>query len=96
MTTMTVVHDPHDAYPAGIDWGPWLSSIGETIASAAWAVEDGDGALVIASSSVSGTRASVIATGGTVGSQYRVRCRVTTSPSAYVRDLSLLYVVRQR
>ena len=70
--------DPNDVDFFTFDYVRLLAS-GETITGIAIAVDDGDGALVVGSSSYVNTYATVQLSAGTLNVVYVVRCRATTS-----------------
>lgn len=72
------VKDPDATLDYSMRWDAWLPS-GDTIVSAAWSVDDGDGALTVDSSSIVSGVPTVWLSGGTVNVTYRVRCRITTT-----------------
>lgn len=81
-----------------MNWTAWFAS-GATIATSAWAIESGDGALTFDNATIlSGnlkTRLRLI--GGTVGERYTVRNRVTTNETPdQVDDRSITIAVVER
>jgi len=69
------------------DWATWLD--GDTIASAAFTVEAG---LTKASETSTPTTATVWLTGGTIGVEYEVTCRVTTAAGRVDDRTAIIYV----
>ena len=85
--------DPDATVPFTFNWSAWLGDSAE-ISSVAWDVPAG---LTQESASSTATTATVYLSGGTAGSTYTVRCRVTTNESpARVDDRSLLVRVVER
>lgn len=67
--------DPDASLRYTIDWSAWLGS--DTIAGApAWSVDAG---ITLVGSSNTTTTATVTLSGGTEGTTYKARCRVTTA-----------------
>ncbi len=91
----TFYKDPDSTRPYSIDWAPWLNDLGETIASAAWIVDDGLGIDPAHTPSVVGGVHTLWVTGGTVGSQYGMTSRVTTA-NGYVEDSTITIKIRQK
>jgi hypothetical protein len=83
---------PWAALPYTVDWSQWLP-VGETIASVQWTVPTG---LTQANAGNTTTTATVRLSGGTIGAGYRVCCRITTTPSAYVEERSIFVECKER
>lgn len=98
MSLGKTVKDPNAVVPYSIDWTDWISDLqGQSVSSASWAVDSPpDAALTLGASSLSGSVASVVVSGGTVGRSYSLRCRITTSPSSYVDDRTIVVRVENR
>lgn len=69
------IKDPDAVLDYGFDWSDWLAT-DETISSATWTVPDG---ITEDSTERSTTATKVWLSGGTVGSEYTVACKVVTS-----------------
>lgn len=88
--------DPDAVLPYSIEWSAWVPD-GETLSTAVWAIDSPSApTLEIDASSLAGTLSTVVLSGGTAGTVYVVRCRATTTPSAYVDDRSILITVEER
>lgn len=74
---MTHTKDPNSLLDFGVDWSSWLAS-GETISTSEWDVPAG---LTEGASTESDGITTVWLSGGTAGTTYRVRNRVSTSAS---------------
>ena len=91
MTFLTVdPKDPDDIDYFGIDWGPYMADIGESIATSTWIVPPG---ITEISDLVSGTICMVKLSGGTVGQSYDVVNRITTA--SRTKDRTITVVVEQ-
>jgi hypothetical protein len=86
----TYTKDPDATLDYVLDWSTWLSS--DTIGTATWTVPAG---LTKASQSFTTTTATVWLSGGTVGENHFVTCRVTTA-AARTDDRSILIRVEDR
>lgn len=85
--------DPDATLDYGIDWTNWLET-GDSIASSAWEVPTG---LTLTSQSNTNNKTLVWLSGGTVGTTYTVRNRITTaSTPPRVEDRSILIQVINR
>lgn len=98
MTLAKATKDPSAVLPYSVDWSEWISDIpGESVASASWAIDSPpDASLTIGSTSVAGSVATAVVSGGTVGRSYSLRCRITTSPSGYIDDRTISVRVENR
>lgn len=98
MTLARATKDPNASLPYSIDWTAWLADLtGESIGSASWAIDDPpDASMTLGASGTSGAVATVVVNGGTVGETYRVRCRITTSPSGHIDDRTIAIRVEER
>lgn len=98
MSVAAFEKDPDARLDYLIQWSAWLAS-GDSIASVTWSVTSGDGALLVCSGSyapsVSGTTSTVWLEGGTVGVDYAVRARITTTLGR-IDDRTLIIRVRAR
>lgn len=73
--------------PYTIELAGWISSLGESYATAEWTVTaPAEPSLTIVSEAVLGTRAVATLADGTDGVTYTVRCRATSVPTGRVGD----------
>lgn len=70
-----IFHDPDAVLPYQFDWATWLERESTTISSVAWTVPVG---LTNVSNSSTTTMATINISGGAVGNDYQVGCRITT------------------
>lgn len=81
LVAFKVTKDPDAVLDYGMDWSQWLNT-GDTISSATWSVTaptgDGD-PIAVDSDSETTTVATAIVSGGTVGNQYDLTCRIVTA-----------------
>lgn len=98
MSLAKTIKDPNAIVPYSIDWTDWISDLsGQSISSASWAIDSPpDAALTLGASSLSGSVASVVVSGGTVDRSYSLRCRITTSPSSYIDDRTIVIRIASR
>lgn len=82
--------DPNSVLDYAVDWSAWLGT--DTIATATWTVPTG---LTKASDSATTTVATVWLSGGTVGTEYSVNCRITTA-GGRTEDQTLVFYIRER
>jgi hypothetical protein len=88
--------DPDAVLPYSIEWSAWVPD-GETLSTCVWAIDSpSTPTLEIDGSSLAGTVATAVLSGGTAGTVYVVRCRATTTPSTYVDDRSIVITVEDR
>jgi hypothetical protein len=85
------IKDPDAKLDYGFDWDDWLASV-ESISTVNWSVPEG---LTKVSEQDSGSVAKVWISGGTVGTEYTVRCRLTTS-AGRIDDRSFIIEVQER
>ena len=71
----TFVKDTSAALDYTVDWRKWLYE-SDSIESVQWTVPDG---LIQENTSNDSTKCTIWLSGGTAGSDYRVRCRITTA-----------------
>jgi hypothetical protein len=72
------VKDPNSNLKYWFDWRPWVAvEDGGEIVSYEVAIDEGDGALVIGDTAMSGGFVMLWLSGGTVDTRYVIRCRVT-------------------
>ena len=70
----TFIKDPDATLDYQVDWSDWLSS--DTIASVSWVVPSG---ITNDSTANTTTTATIWLSGGSLGSAYRVVCRIVTA-----------------
>lgn len=85
----TVTKTPAAILNYGFDWSDWLAS--DTIASVVWTVETG---VTVESQSNDATSAQVLLSGGELGSEYTVACRVTTAAGLVDERAMLVRLVK--
>lgn len=94
MTVATWDKDPAASLPYALDWSSWLSQLsGETIGSVVWTVPTG---LTLVSQSATTTVATVRLSGGTAGERYVIGCQITTAPTGYVDERSIVLYCKER
>jgi hypothetical protein len=76
--------------PYTIDWSRYLAT-GDTISTAVFTVPDG---LTKGTEGHTTTTAWVQLSGGVAGQEYRVSCRITTTPGAWTDERTILIEVR--
>jgi hypothetical protein len=84
--------DPQAVLDYSFNWSDWLSEIGDTIASSTWTIPDG---ITSVSQSNTTTRATVILSGGTSGTQYTIRNHITTAGGKQ-DDRSMIIMIADR
>jgi hypothetical protein len=89
---MSCTKDPDAKLNYTVDFTHWLGT-GETISSVVWVVEDGITKSSSPAASNTTTTATVYLEGGTLGQDYTVTCRITTSAGA-IQDRSFTVLVR--
>lgn len=84
----TLVHDPNETAPFVIDWSYAIDSEGgEVISSSSWSLDSG---ITQSSASFSDETATVVVTGGTVGTHYKATNTISTSAGrTYQRTLDI-------
>lgn len=88
-----LVKDPDATVPVTFDWAAWLGDSAQ-ISSVAWDVPAG---LTSESTSSTTTTASLYYSGGTAGTTYTIRCRVTSNESpARIDDRSVTVRIAER
>jgi len=78
--------DPDDIDYFGIDWGPYLSDVGESISTSTWIVPAG---IIKDSDSVDGTISLIKLSGGTAGASYLLTNRITTATRTKDRSMTV-------
>ena len=76
MSLPATVKTPNESIDYQFDWTTWLSGFNDTLASVVWTVPSG---LTAGASSNSTTTATQTISGGSVGNDYVVTCKVTTT-----------------
>lgn len=88
---MALTKDPDAVLDYTFDWSAWLAD-GETILTHLATIESGDA--VIDSTSQTGTTVVVWLSGGTLGTNVELRCRVTTTESR-TDDRTIVVLIRE-
>ena len=86
----TATKDPQSTLDYGFDWSLWLGV--DTISSVAWTIETG---ITQSNASNTTTTATVWLSGGEVGTEYTVTCRITTA-AGRIDERSMAIRVAQR
>lgn len=68
--------DPSATLDYTFDWAPWLTPLADTISSVQWVLGDG---LTKVSQSNTASAATAFISGGTVGTDAQLTCRITTA-----------------
>lgn len=68
--------DPNATLDYTVDWGPYLTPLGDTIASVLWVLSSG---LAQVSVSNTTTAATIFVSGGVVDADETLTCRITTA-----------------
>lgn len=84
------VKDPNDAVDYQINWSPFLGV--DTIIASTWTPDDG---ITVASDGRSATTTTVTVAGGTVGQEFGVRNRITTT-AGRIWDETLYFLIVDR
>lgn len=88
--------DPEAKLPYTWDWRKWLASLGETAISSAVVTSDpGITQIVFPDLSVPGFVSQVFS-GGTPGTSYTVTCHISSSPTGYEDDFTIVLDVKER
>ena len=88
----TITKDPDAVLDYTFDWTAWLDAITDTIASKVIVVETG---ITNDSSIISGKTVITWISGGTVGTTYRVACRIVTA-GGRTDDRSIFIKIKER
>ena len=88
---MRIKKDPNAVLDYNVDWTEWLVD-GDTITSDTWVVPTG---ITLASHSHDTTSATAWISGGTVGAEYDVTCRINTVQGR-TDDRTFTLVVEER
>lgn len=91
MAFPTFIKDPDATLDYGFDWANWLAT-GETITGAVWTVPSG---ITKSDEDFDADTTLVWLTGGTLGTNYNISCRITTSDGR-IDDRTLIIKVRSR
>jgi|NOAtaT_7_FD_contig_111_419445_length_1406_multi_2_in_0_out_0_2 hypothetical protein len=89
-TIGTAIKDPQATLDYPINWAPWLTT--DTISSVVWTVPTG---ITQTATSNTTTTATIWLSGGEVGTEYTVTCRVTTT-AGRIDERSIAIRVAQR
>lgn len=89
----TFLKDPDSTLDYGIDWGPWLEPVSDTITASTWTAESG--IEIVDDAEFTTTRTVVWLRGGTAGETYTVTNQVTTAGGRIV-DRSIKIKVREK
>lgn len=73
---MRFIKDPDAKKDYGINWQPWLTNEGDTIATVSWNVPAG---LTVTAMSPAQSTPTVWLAGGTSGETYTVTCHIVTA-----------------
>jgi hypothetical protein len=87
----TYTKDSDATLDYALDWSSWLQT-GETISVVVWTVPSG---ITKVSQSESTTAAVIWLSGGTIGSDYNVACKITTS-AGRIDERTMRILVRSR
>lgn len=87
----TYTKDPDAYLDYTLDWSEWLGT--DTLSTAVWSVSPSD--MTAPHTTTTTTLAAVWLSGGAHGSDYDVRCRVTTT-AGRIDDRTIRVQVRQR
>ena len=90
MANFTATKDPQSTLDYKLDWSSWLTT--DTIASVIWTVETG---ITQTATSNTTTSATIWLSGGEVGTEYTVTCRITTT-AGRIDERSIAIRVAQR
>lgn len=85
-----ITKDPDAVLDYSVDWSTWLE--GDTVSSIAWALDSG---ITKDSQELAAGVATAWISGGSVGIDYRVTCRIVTA-GGRTDDRSFLLQVRER
>lgn len=83
--------DPDEVLDYGLDWDARLN--GDALASVAWSVTPAG--LTLSPDTISGTVATVVVSGGTLGESYSILCRATTI-SSRIMDQTVKLAIRSK
>lgn len=86
-----LLKDPDATLDYSLDWSEWLTT--DTISTAAWVATPSG--LTIASTTTTTTIATAWVSGGTHGTDYDLRCRITTA-GGRIDDRTIRLQVRHR
>lgn len=90
-----MLKDPNSVLPFTCDWSAWLANEDDTAASATWIVPAGITQETSPAPTLDGGKATVWLSGGTLGEEYLVTCRLTTT-GGRVDDRTIQIKVRAR
>lgn len=87
------VKDPQAVLDYACDWSAWLAAEGDTATAIDWTVPDG--LTQARAASRDGGKGTVWLSGGTVGEEYLLTCRITTA-AGRIDDRTIRIVIRER
>jgi hypothetical protein len=88
----SIVKDPQATLDYTFDWSAWLDLVDDTIADEECTCDDG---IVIQNTNINGESVIVWLTGGEVGGEYTVTCKITTA-AGRIDERSFYVKVRDR
>jgi hypothetical protein len=83
---------PTEVLDYDVDFSEWFADRTDVIGSIAVTADAG---ITIASSSNSGFVVKVVLSGGSNGVRYKITVRITTAPSAFVREADFVVTVKE-
>ena len=90
----TIKKDPNSILDYGFDWGPWLTPLGDTLASVQFILSAG---LTSVAQARTDTTATIFVSGGTLDATETITCRITTTNSTpRVEDRTVYLKIVQR
>jgi hypothetical protein len=96
MMSDSYIKDPNAVLDYAFDWATEWMPAGDSISTASWGIDVApDASLTINSTSIVAGNPTAFLGGGTAGSDYVVRCRITTTQGR-IDDRSVLVRVRSR
>lgn len=92
----TIIKDENAHLDYTFDWSQWLTPIADTIAGAiSTIVGDGIATIGTPADQLTSTAVTIWVTGGTIGQQYILTCKITTA-AGRIDERSIYINVRQR
>lgn len=89
-----IVKDPNAVLDYTFDWTEWLDGVADTLADKAITADAG---ITVVTSSIVGKKVVVVLSGGTVGTTYKVTCRITTAAvPARIDDRTIYVKIKER
>jgi hypothetical protein len=83
---------PTEVLDYDVDFSEWFADRSDTLDSFTVTAQAG---ITVASSSNTGNVVKVVLSGGTNGGRYKITVRVTTTPSAFVREADFIVSVKE-